>query len=128
MVNVRTGDALVASIEKEVETGVLRMELPGGDTADLETVPDSSQVVFADTTKQGVYRLLNGTNEVWFASNLIDPSESDNGPRTELNLGGFNQTALEGQQRANLEMWRWLLFAALCVLMFEWWYYHKRTA
>jgi len=128
MVNVRTGDALVATIDDGADNGVLQMKLPNGETTHLETVPDSSQVVFADTSKQGIYRLLNGTNEVWFASNLIDPSESDNGPRTELNLGGFNQKALEGQQRANLEMWRWLLFAAFCVLMFEWWYYHKRTA
>jgi hypothetical protein len=31
-------------------------------------------------------------------------------------------------RRANQEYWRWLACAGLAVLLFEWWYYHKRTA
>jgi hypothetical protein len=78
--------------------------------------------------RQGIYRLQNGSSEVVFASNLADASESDNGPREELNLGGYSQVTRTGQKRANLEIWRWLVLAALIVLMLEWWYYHKRTA
>ncbi|MBT5927195.1 MAG: VWA domain-containing protein [Verrucomicrobia bacterium] len=126
MVNVRTGEALVATLDKPDPS--LSMVLPDGETTRLKSLPDSRQIIFANTLKQGIYRLKNGTNEVVFASNLIDASESDNGPREELNLGGYQQVAGTGQQRANLEMWRWLVFAAFCVLMFEWWYYHKRTA
>jgi Ca-activated chloride channel family protein len=126
MVNVRTGEALVATLEET--DPALSMLLPNGQKTNLETSPDSRQIIFADTLQQGVYRLQNGTNEVVFASNLIDASESDNGPREELNLGGYKQITGTGQQRANLEMWRWLVFVAFCVLMFEWWYYHKRTA
>jgi Ca-activated chloride channel family protein len=126
MVNVRTGEALVATLEET--DSALSMLLPNGQKTSLETSPDSRQIIFADTLQQGVYRLQNGTNEVVFASNLIDASESDNGPREELNLGGYKQITGTGQQRANLEMWRWLVFVAFCVLMFEWWYYHKRTA
>ncbi len=29
--------------------------------------------------------------------------------------------------RANMELWRTIAAIALCVLMFEWWYYHRRT-
>ena len=31
------------------------------------------------------------------------------------------------RQRASRELWRWLALGGLAVLMFEGWYYHKRT-
>jgi len=31
-------------------------------------------------------------------------------------------------RRANLEIWRWIAAFGLAVLLFEWWYYHRRTA
>ncbi len=126
MVNVRTGEALIATLENPAPD--LSMVLPNGDKKSLGMAPDDRQIIFAETLQQGIYRLQNGTNEVLYASNLIDASESDNGPREKLNLGGYKQISGTGKQRANLEMWRWLVFAAFCVLMFEWWYYHKRTA
>jgi hypothetical protein len=82
MVNVRTGEALVATLEETASA--LSMLLPDGQVTELAASPDSRQVIFADTLQQGIYRLQNGTNEV--------------------------------------------VFMAFCVLMFEWWYYHKRTA
>jgi hypothetical protein len=27
-----------------------------------------------------------------------------------------------------MEMWRWIVAIALAVLLFEWWFYHRRTA
>jgi len=30
-------------------------------------------------------------------------------------------------KQASVEIWRWIAAAALAVLMFEWWYYHRRT-
>ena len=126
MVNVRTGDAMIATLEETDPKPV--MLLPDGQKTSVITNPGSRQVIFADTLRQGIYRLQNGSTEVVFASNLIDASESDNGPREELNLGGYNQVTRTGQKRADLEIWRWLVLAALIVLMLEWWYYHKRTA
>ena len=126
MVNVRTGDAMIATLEETDPNPV--MLLPDGQKTSVITNPGSRQVIFADTLRQGIYRLQNGSSEVVFASNLADASESDNGPREELNLGGYSQVTRTGQKRANLEIWRWLVLAALIVLMLEWWYYHKRTA
>ena len=126
MVNVRTGDAMIATLEETDPNPV--MLLPDGRKTSVITNPGSRQVIFADTLRQGIYRLQNGSSEVVFASNLADASESDNGPREELNLGGYSQVTRTGQKRANLEIWRWLVLAALIVLMLEWWYYHKRTA
>ena len=34
----------------------------------------------------------------------------------------------ERVKRANVELWRWIAAAALAFLLFEWWFYHKRTA
>ena len=31
-------------------------------------------------------------------------------------------------QRANTELWRWIALIGLAVLLFEWWWYHKRTS
>jgi hypothetical protein len=31
------------------------------------------------------------------------------------------------ERQANTELWRTLALLALAVLMFEWWWYHKRT-
>jgi Ni,Fe-hydrogenase I cytochrome b subunit len=42
-------------------------------------------------------------------------------------MGKFNTVASTEVHRANIEIWRWLAGLALAVLMFEWWYYHKRT-
>ena len=126
MVNVRTGDAMIATLEETGSNPV--MLLPDGQKTSVIANPGSRQVIFADTLRQGIYRLQNGSTEVVFASNLADASESDNGPREELNLGGYSQVTRTGQKRADLEIWRWLVLAALIVLMLEWWYYHKRTA
>ena len=78
--------------------------------------------------KQGIYRLKAGTNEVAFCVNLLDAAESDTTPKAELQFGKYAKVASTTVRRANLEIWRWIAAAALAVLMFEWWYYHRRTA
>ena len=78
--------------------------------------------------KQGTYRLRLGTNDTVFCVNLLDAAESDTRPRSELDFGRFGSVAATATKRANLELWRWIAAAALAVLLFEWWYYHRRTA
>ena len=59
----------------------------------------------------------------------MDAAESDIRPREELPLGKFGAgVAATRMQRANTELWRWIAMAGLAVLLFEWWWYHKRTA
>ncbi len=101
--------------------------LPNGAT---EMVPlrDQREIVFGNTGRQGVYHLRVGTNNVAFCVNVLDAAESNTKPREELQFGKFNHVGATGLQQASVEMWRWIAAAALAVLSFEWWYYHRRTA
>ena len=103
------------------------VELPDGSTRTLEVNPQKGELVFGDTMKQGTYRVSAGTNEVFFCVNLLDSGESDTTPKSELKFGKYAQTSSTTFRRANMEIWRWIAAASLAVLMFEWWYYHRRT-
>ena len=81
-----------------------------------------------ETSKQGIYRFRQGQRSEVFSTNLLDPSESDNGPRETLQLGNYGQMEPTRQERAQLQSWRWILLVALGILMLEWFIYHKRSA
>ena len=51
----------------------------------------------------------------------------DNTPREELPLGKYAKVTAAAPIRANREFWRWVAAAGLGVLLFEWWFYHRRT-
>ncbi|PYM16782.1 MAG: hypothetical protein DME18_00670, partial [Verrucomicrobia bacterium] len=101
---------------------------PDGSRKSLSLDPNAQELVFGGTAKQGVYHLTIGTNETVFCVDLLDSAESDTRPRAELNLGKFGTVAATTMRRANLEIWRWIAAIGLAVLMFEWWWYHRRTA
>jgi hypothetical protein len=104
----------------------VEITLPGGVK---KTIPAAGnrEFVFGDTTRQGTYRLRAGTNEVAFCVNVLDATESNTKPREELQFGKFNTVGATEVKQASVEMWRWIAAGALAVLMFEWWYYHRRT-
>jgi hypothetical protein len=102
--------------------------LPNGSRRPLPPGPGEQELVFGDTARQGVYRLVAGTNEVTFCVNLLDAAESDTTPRGEIKLGQYASVTATTEKRANVELWRWFALAGLLALLFEWWYYHKRTA
>ncbi len=102
--------------------------LPDGSTKKLEVDPKAREFVFGETDKQGTYRLSIGTNQIVFAANLLDAAESDTHPHEELEFGKFGNVTATTLKRANLELWRWIAAAGLAVLLFEWWFYHRRTA
>lgn len=102
--------------------------LPDGKVRKIELDPKARELVFGETGKQGVYHLTVGTNHTVFAANLLDSAESDTRPREELDFGRFGNVSATKLKRASLELWRWIAAAGLGVLLFEWWYYHKRTA
>jgi len=47
--------------------------------------------------------------------------------REELSFGKFARVSATSVHRANMELWRTIAAVALAVLLFEWWYYHRRT-
>jgi len=123
---LRPGDtfrmALAQGVSSSEVTG------PDGKTKSLAIDPKARELLVGDTLKQGVYRVKAGTNNVTFCVNLMDSNESNIAPREELPLGRYGKVAATTLKRANLELWRWIALAGLAVLLFEWWWYHKRTA
>jgi len=105
-----------------------QIKLPDGAVRPCEVNTTRGEIVFGDTVKQGVYQLTAGTNAVTFCVNLLDAQESDTTPKSELNFGKYAKVTNTTVRRASLELWRWIAALALAVLMFEWWYYHRRTA
>jgi Ca-activated chloride channel family protein len=123
---VRAGDPFRFALSQSAKSA--EITLPDGSKRTLELDAKAREMVFGETGKQGVYRLNVGTNQAVFCVNLLDSAESDTRPREELDFGRFGNVSATKLKRANLELWRWIAAVGLAVLMFEWWYYHRRTA
>jgi Ca-activated chloride channel homolog len=104
----------------------LEVTLPNG-AKETIAAAGNREVVFGDTARQGTYHLRAGTNETAFCVNVLDAAESNTKPRDELQFGKFNKVGATEVKRASVEIWRWIAAGGLAVLMFEWWYYHRRT-
>jgi hypothetical protein len=122
---VRAGDPFRLNLVEPVTEA--RVTRPDGTTVTLEIPPDAREIVFGDTEERGVYRMRMGTNETVFAANVLDSMESNTQPRESLDFGRFGEVEATAVRKANLELWRWIAAAALAVLLFEWWFYHRRT-
>jgi Ca-activated chloride channel homolog len=104
----------------------VEVTLPDG-AKETVAAAGSREIVFGDTARQGTYHLRAGTNETAFCVNVLDAAESNTKPRDELQFGKFNKVSATEVKRASVEIWRWIAAGALAVLLFEWWYYHRRT-
>ncbi len=122
---VKAGDPFRLALTEPVNN--TQVTLPDGKTKALEVDAGANQIVFGDTARVGTYDLRAGTNDTLFCVNLLDAAESNIKPRDEIKLGEYTRVAATTVQRENLEMWRTLAAAALGMLLFEWWWYHKRT-
>jgi hypothetical protein len=121
---VKAGDPFRLALTEPVTSA--EVKLPGGKSATVN-VAGANELIFGDTARQGVYHLRAGTNEVTFCANLLDSTESNIRPRDELKFGEYTSVTATTVQRANMELWRTLAAIGLAVLLFEWWWYHKRT-
>jgi len=123
---VKAGEAFrltLAGREKEAT-----VTMPGGETRKINIDASANELVFADTYKQGVYRMQLGTNDTTFCVDLLDSAESNIKPREELQLGKYTKVGATNRQRTNMELWRSIASLGVLVLLVEWWYYHRRTA
>lgn len=123
---VQPGTAFRWSIAHPGASAVIRG--PDGAARTVSLEPDAREILVTDTARQGVYRVASGTNALTFAVNLMDGNESNIRPREEIAVGKYAGVQATSLRRANAELWRWLALAGLAVLLFEWWYYHKRSA
>jgi hypothetical protein len=105
----------------------VEITLPDGNKREVNT-GNSRDVLFGDTAHQGVYHLHAGTNDATFCVNVLDAAESNVQPHDQLEFGKFTKVTATEMKRANIEFWRWLAAAGLAVLLFEWWFYHRRSA
>lgn len=121
---VKAGDPFRLALAEPVKNAVVK--LPDGKSATLN-LDGANELVFGDTARQGVYHLRAGTNEVTFCANLLDSAESNIRPRDELKFGEYTRVTATTVQRTNMELWRTLAAIGLAVLLFEWWWYHRRT-
>jgi Ca-activated chloride channel family protein len=123
---IKAGDPFRMAVPENVATA--EITLPDGSTRTRALDGAKRELLFGDTIKQGVYRVRAGTNNVTFCVNLLDGAETDITPHSEIQLGQYAKVSSTTTRQANLEVWRWFALTALFILMFEWWYYHKRTA
>lgn len=122
---IKAGEPFRMTVEENVSTADIT--LPDGTTRARALDAGKRELLFGDTIKQGVYRVKAGTNQVTFCVNLLDSAETDITPHSEIQLGKFAKVSSTTTRQANLEVWRWFALTALLILMFEWWYYHRRT-
>jgi Ca-activated chloride channel homolog len=123
---VKAGEAFRLALSRPETSAVIT--LPDGNTRNATLDPGATEFVFGDTLKQGVYRVRVGTNETTFCVDLLDAAESNIKPREQLQLGKYSTVTATTRQRTNMELWRTIASLGLLVLLFEWWYYHRRTA
>ncbi len=123
---VKAGEPFRLSLPQPVSGA--EIILPDDSKKTLAVDAGANEIVFGETFRQGTYRLRAGTNVAVFCVNLLDAAESNIKPREELQLGKYAKVTATTVQRANMELWRTLAALGLAVLLFEWWYYHRRTA
>jgi len=124
--NVRAGEP----IRLDVPEGTTAVDVrpPGEGWRSIPVNQGSTELVFGGTDRQGSYGVRWGTNETAVVVRALDVQESNSTPRKEIQMGRYGGTVATTMRSANLEIWRWFAGVALAVLLFEWWFYHRRTA
>jgi hypothetical protein len=122
---VKVGEAFRLPLPRPADGA--QVVFPDGARKTIPLERDATEVVFGDTARQGVYHLVLGTNDIPFCVNLLDAAESNIRPRDELELGKYTRVEAATTQKASRELWRTVAVLGLAMLMFEWWYYHRRT-
>jgi hypothetical protein len=109
-------DVGVAEIEVRGPTGTHKLQR--GTRADF---------TFGGGEQVGIYQVYwNNKLQRSFAVNLLDKNESNLEPRSAVKIGAEES---ETKQTANQprSMWKWIVLAALGLLMLEWYIYNRRV-
>jgi hypothetical protein len=140
--NYRVGDRVSLPVWN-IESQGLTVHKPGGEVVTIS--PRAG--VFAETDQPGVYTIDTPTGARSFAVNL-DPGESKTSPLHDTTLEQFgcrlanpSRKAIDRERQRQLhnaelenrqKLWRWLILAALLILIFETWlagrWKHPRAA
>jgi hypothetical protein len=123
---VPTGEAIIIPLPAGTEN--LSVTTPGGTRVPINVAPGAPVHYYTNTDRAGIYRVDVDGREIEYAVSLLDPGESRIDPAADI--GDPQQGGLEGGTEvvnANTEIWRPLAWAALLVLMLEWFIYLRRT-
>lgn len=125
VLSVQPGEPMV--LRPEAGVTELRVHEPRGGTTKLER-GNRPDFVFADTEQVGTYRVeRRDGGHRFFTVNLLDPGESNLEPRDEIAIGNERVTA--GVERPTpRDLWKWILLAAILLLLAEWYVYNRRVA
>ena len=116
---VRTGQPVVIRTAQAQAT----IDLPGGE--EQTVAARDGAMAFADTLRAGVYQVKDAPP---FAASLLSESESNTAPSDSIKTRAGEVSGQAETFKTEREAWRWLALAALAVLSFEWWVYHRRIA
>ncbi|QDV57191.1 vWA domain-containing protein [Rosistilla oblonga] len=121
----RPGQPITLRTENRLTEVELR--LPSGETETL-TAGVGGQTGFSDTEAVGLYQLFAGDRLLqMFTVNLFDAQESKIPATETIELGYETAETIAGEQNRRSEAWRWILLAALLLLVLEWITYSRRV-
>ena len=116
-------------IRSETAVSALDVENPRGDRVRV-TRDGLGRYTFSETDQIGVYNVYAEDSDdasKQFSVNLFDANESNINPAVQLDIG---YAAVQGQatwEPTRRDGWKYLLFAALGVLLAEWYIFNRRV-
>ena len=113
-------------LRPDVAVEEIKVRGPDGTTDTLKRGP-RAEFLYGKTDRVGVYEVSwDGQKQRSFAVNLLDADESNLLPRGRFRLG--NDEIRAGASRSQpYDLWRWIVLAALLLLIFEWYLYNRRV-
>jgi hypothetical protein len=132
------GNIRDASAEDNVQPGQVKTLKPGPGVNKLQVTPPNNgpatqlergsraDFAFGGTDQMGVYSSSWANGSRRFAVNLLDAEESNLQPRPGIRIGAETVTAGTPDKRPR-ELWKWLILAALVVVLVEWYVYNQRV-
>lgn len=119
---LRPGDPI--TLRPDVSATQIVVQSPSGQRW---TYPATGEPIpFAETGEPGIYTVHQSSassaeSADHFAVNLFSETESDIAPRETITIGAQQITVPKDGTPGRQEWWRWLAFAAVAVLLVEWW-------
>ena len=121
---VQPGEPVV--LRPEAGVSWLKVTPPGGAPVKIDR-GQTAEFTYAATDRLGLYQVeRDDGGKRSFAVNLLDANESMIEPRPEIQIGSERYTAGE-ERKQPLELWKWIISAALVLLMLEWYIYNRRV-
>ncbi len=132
------GNIRDASAEENVQPGQVKTLKPGPGINKLQVTPPNNapatqldrgtraDFAFGGTDQMGVYSASWDSGSRRFAVNLLDSDEGNLQPRPGIRIGAETVIAGTPDKRPR-ELWKWLILAALVVVLVEWYVYNQRV-